>query len=431
MNPELQRNVWLEYSLQRLLTLATVLGVFFYFIYLVSHEVGMQLNIIAKICFVFFTMAWGVRQVSDAFIEEVRQHTWDWQRMSPISPWSLLWGKWLGSTLYSWYGAVLSLCMIYASSSLTPVAQLLETLALVLCAIIAQGISLLLCLQMFKRNRSLMRFHSHLSHLSGLLVGLFLILLVLSGQNMKFEYWYSIPANNHVFLLTSIIIFCFWVVLGTQRLISSELQIKNGSLAWLSFIIFILFYVGGCMPTAFNGLSFCIAIGMSYLMLILEGAKPMLLQQIQQDFSLHQWKVFFQKIPCWLVSLPIIIIYAVITMLTEQEITMFNLQEHIHLFYIALILFFIRDVLIVSLIQSRHEGKRKDASIILYFIMLYTLMPTIAAVLGSKQILAIFVPLPTFISIIAAMLQIMFCLFFLWQHIHLNATTKPSDPIPH
>ena len=38
------------------------------------------------LCFV-----WGVRLASDSVANEVRDRTWDTQRMSAISPWSMTW----------------------------------------------------------------------------------------------------------------------------------------------------------------------------------------------------------------------------------------------------------------------------------------------------------------------------------------------------
>ncbi len=34
--------------------------------------------------------------------EEASQNTWDWQRLSALSPWQMAWGKLLGATLPAW-----------------------------------------------------------------------------------------------------------------------------------------------------------------------------------------------------------------------------------------------------------------------------------------------------------------------------------------
>src|SRR2546427_5925055 len=34
--------------------------------------------------------------------EEAHQHTWDWQRLSALTPWQMAWGKLLGAPLPAW-----------------------------------------------------------------------------------------------------------------------------------------------------------------------------------------------------------------------------------------------------------------------------------------------------------------------------------------
>jgi len=431
MNPELQRNFWLEYSFHRLLTLPAILGMLFYVVYLASGEFGAGLNIITKVCFVFFAIIWASRQLTDALLEEVRQHTWDWQRISAIPPWSLLWGKWLGSTLYSWYGAIICLVVMFFSSPLDFERQIYEILSLIFCALFAQGISLLICLQMFQRDRSMMRFHSHMAHFSGLFSGLFLVLFVWSSQTTWFDQWYNIPASDSAFVLVSLCVFCFWVVLGNYRLIATELQIRNGSLAWLGFIVFVLFYVGGYKQTPFSGLSFLVVMALSYLMLIMEGAKPSLLRQLNQAMQRHQWQNVFQHLPCWCVGLIPIVLYAVILMFTEPDITLSAEMVDIRFFYVALFIFFVRDVCVVGLMQARHQAKRKDSSIILYFLVMYALVPALLSALGMVSLLQVLIPSPTLASCMAAVVQVMILLFFLWPHIRQHEAAMPNDPTHH
>jgi len=428
MNPELQRNIWLEYSFHRLLTLPTILGLLFYVVYLSSGEFDMALNLTTKACFVFFAIIWASRQLTDALLEEVRQHTWDWQRISAISPWPLLWGKWLGSTLYSWYGAMISLIVMILSSPLNLQDQVYETFSLICCALFSQGISLLICLQIFKRDRSLMRFHSHLAHFSGLFSGLFLLAILWSSQNTWFDHWYTLAANSQSFILGSLLVFCFWVMLGNYRLIATELQIRHGSLAWFGFVIFIMFYVGGCMQTWLSGMGFIFAMSLSYLMLIMEGSKPTLLRHIKHNIQTQQWKKLFQQLPCWMVGLLPISFYLIALMFTEPDIKLSIANVGVHFFYIALFLFFLRDVAIVSLIQTRQKSKRNDASIMLYFVVIYALIPALLSALGAMSTLQILIPSPSLSSCLAAAVQVIIFWFFLWPYIRPHASQMPNDP---
>ena len=88
MNPELRRMFWLEVSLQRLwLIPAVILGTA-----LLLRQSGAGpafVHGLAMFGFVVLTVIWGARQAANAVLDEVREHTWEIQRMSALSPWSM------------------------------------------------------------------------------------------------------------------------------------------------------------------------------------------------------------------------------------------------------------------------------------------------------------------------------------------------------
>ena len=50
--------------------------------------------------------------------EEARQHTWDWQRLSALTPWQMAWGKLLGAPLQAWlYMLWCALALLGASAA--------------------------------------------------------------------------------------------------------------------------------------------------------------------------------------------------------------------------------------------------------------------------------------------------------------------------
>ena len=98
MNPELQRNLWLEVTPHRLWMIPLVLLA----TAALTWPPGETLMLTAL---VGFTMIWGPRQAADAVIDEARERTWDIQRMASLHPWSMTWGKLAGATVMSWYGA--------------------------------------------------------------------------------------------------------------------------------------------------------------------------------------------------------------------------------------------------------------------------------------------------------------------------------------
>ena len=102
MNPELKRNLWLELSAHRL-----ILGLVV--IFAIAFAARAMLPSLALFGFVLIAVFWGARQAAAAVIEEARERTWDIQRMSSMDPWTMTWGKLLGSTSMAWYGGAICL----------------------------------------------------------------------------------------------------------------------------------------------------------------------------------------------------------------------------------------------------------------------------------------------------------------------------------
>lgn len=93
MNPELRRNLWLEFSLHRLIGMPAVLALLFALFGSFGGAWRERVFTAALWGFVILAHFWGTRQASAAVTDEVRDRTWDWQRLSALSPWQMTWGK--------------------------------------------------------------------------------------------------------------------------------------------------------------------------------------------------------------------------------------------------------------------------------------------------------------------------------------------------
>jgi len=111
MNPELRRNLWLELSTHRLVAMPAVL--FLVFVLFASRNVGDWAEIVfttAVGLFIVIVPLWGTYKAAESVTDEVRDRTWDWQRLSALDPWRMTWGKLAGATAFTWYGA--AICMV-------------------------------------------------------------------------------------------------------------------------------------------------------------------------------------------------------------------------------------------------------------------------------------------------------------------------------
>ncbi|MBV5323937.1 MAG: hypothetical protein J0626_01000, partial [Rhodospirillaceae bacterium] len=109
LNPEFQRNLWLHLGWQRMMA-AFIVGVTIaYAIFLVSDydKVSYAANLISTMVLGM----WGPRRAADSLAEEVAGGTWESQRMSGLSAWSMTWGKLVGGCSFVWYCGLLALAI--------------------------------------------------------------------------------------------------------------------------------------------------------------------------------------------------------------------------------------------------------------------------------------------------------------------------------
>ena len=102
INPEIRRNIWLEFSLHRAIAMPLVLGVVFYIASQTFSGIPPYRNLASASGLVFFLLVkvWGGHKAAESVIDEVNDNTWDFQKLSALSPWSLTFGKLFGSTIY-------------------------------------------------------------------------------------------------------------------------------------------------------------------------------------------------------------------------------------------------------------------------------------------------------------------------------------------
>lgn len=248
MNPELRRNIWIELTPQRLVVPLLVLGL----IYAGLSAGGTQARQAYGFVMIYSvsTCLWGARNAHDSVPGELRDHTWDGQRMSPISAWTMTWGKLLGSTIYQWYVGLLALA--FSIFGFDGDASLLEEtktyISLLSFGIIAQSVAFSTGIE----NASIESRRG--GKIGGLLVlllfmGVFPSLMALDryviGHPGSQVVWFDQYFDPHNFTTVSLLIFAAWGVLGAYRMMRVELQYSNWPSVWSLFLIFLALFCGG------------------------------------------------------------------------------------------------------------------------------------------------------------------------------------------
>jgi hypothetical protein len=124
MNPELQRRIWTDITPRRLGFLGIVLAVILAVAWSLPHPDSKLATVAGTAAAIFFvlTVLWGGRNAGEAISADIRDRTWDLQRMSALSASSMAYGKFVGATLFVWIGAAVCLAVM----AIAPATDLLD-----------------------------------------------------------------------------------------------------------------------------------------------------------------------------------------------------------------------------------------------------------------------------------------------------------------
>ena len=443
-NPELQRNLWLEITLQRIIAMPAILGLIYFIFFIASSDYSsrlVSLLVISKIIFVILVL-WGTRNASASIVNEINQKTWDFQKLSSISPWQMTIGKLLGSTLYTWYGAIIalaiygvSLYLLYQYSlddskttwsgwnfrkyeNLTVAIIYYKVVTLFLGAILIQALAMFCAASALSNRKDKITNINTIGHmiLSGG-VGFFFFMTeqTLNGKRHYNVDWYNLDIDRGLFTVLSLAAFVFWVIVGIYRTIKKEFQYKIIPSAWFSFLLFVIIYQAGffyklpIIPMVFYSLVTLITI--FYSLIFIEPKELTIYKKMKFCIKAKKWKGFLEVMPLWMVTYLLAIFVAII--ISIISISPINLAEQTiwrgynyknmeiaksPIYYAALaivpILMMGRDILIIHFCNLCLNRKRADFTALIYIAILYFITPAILALSGFKTIANLFVPLP-------------------------------------
>lgn len=407
MNPEFERNLTLEFSYARLIGMPFVLLIVFALTYLMNQDqFDDDTANIALGLYVFIVLFWGAKQAAESIADELRNHTWDIQKTSAISPWSLSWGKLFGSTLFNWYGGLLCL-LVYAATTLKT-----ESIIIVIGYAIGIGLwvhSLSLLMSLFALRKK-QPFNSSIGYLLVLflLPSIFGTLFSSGHISSEIVYWYDFEINRQIFGLISLALAWGWSVIGIYRMLAQELQIRTLPWVWLLFTFFLIIYCHGIISgnsqpiyqshsynynvtehNYFMLISFAICSFLAYSLIFMDDNNPMLMRRLWIYAQTEKWQRFLEEIPCWFISLILVLPACIyLTLLSPLEI-----EGKLHFYPIPAFLLMLRDIGLVLFFNYAANPKRALGLSVLYLTFLYWIIPLIFIETGADIIAALFLPL--------------------------------------
>jgi hypothetical protein len=411
-NPEFIRNLWLEFTLHRVLVMPAIVGILFLLMYLVNgQKLDSATAVSAAILFCAIIFIWGTRVASESVIQEINASTWDTQRMSAMGPWSMAWGKLFGSTVFVWYGGFICMGLYWMSYiDILPEDRLAKLiLVYILSGVIAHATGLLVSMQAVQKRRDFGRVQVAFYLLVGFAAALPGLYIGLSGwaddgvYRVMLFYDQVFPLIDCV--LIALAVYSLWALIGIWRMMRGELQMVNGPWVWLAFVAFTVAAfagirllhpdVGKAMPDisskAYHG--YAMLLILTYVIALAEPKGPVLFRRLRRYVQLHDWASFFNAMPRTILMLIFVLLASIVLLrLSESRITVLEQPINFHLATIATFLFVLRDVGFIYLLNISRYSPRNDMSAFLYLALSYTVIPVSLIFIGLDPLTAMFWP---------------------------------------
>jgi hypothetical protein len=401
MNPELRRNLWLELTTHRLVAMPAV--VFLVLVLFASRNPSdWQEAVFTTACGMFIVIVhlWGTYKASEAVTDEVRDRTWDWQRLSALDPWRMTWGKLAGATALSWYGGFL--CVVAMAIALLGGYQRRE-LAVLVCGLIAsgvavQGAALAASLQASRKS-------SKLGHRVGLLfvfplAAMGLMALASAGrvQSETLE-WYGHRFESIRFYSALAVVFALWSVLGAYREMARELKMRLLPWAYPAFAVFLAVFFAGYAPavatkgTALALSGFLVSLALTYYGLFADVTTAMSLRRIATHLQARHWRRAIEELPLWVTTLVLAVGFALwCAQILVDDSPLSLVPRAAALYPIAVLLLAVRDCGIYVFFALGARNRGPEGVTLLYMALLSWIVPAVLAIAGMGAVAKMLMP---------------------------------------
>jgi hypothetical protein len=420
LNPELQRYTWLEFSLQRVIVMPLVMGIIFYIAYQGKYP---EEQVIATASFLFFLLIglWGGNKAATAVIEEVNDNTWDFQRLSSVSPSSLALGKIFGSTLYCWYGGMFALtAYVFMATLVMPVHDVFFNALLMVCSgLICHSAALFSSIQAIQVKPS---GRGKIQAIGAHIIGLGLASLFTSGIVSVLQYKYKLKITNTInwygydyiyneFTAFFAVITLLWLIGGVYWQMRGQLRMRTGPWLWIAFTIYTMIVIAGfnVNPRFYKGLdsgllvSFLVGVAFLYVMAFLEPWNGLVYKRLLDSWNAKNIKNFMHLFPRWIATLIITSLLLIVVVLNYINVpNTFSIA-------IAIMCFIVRDIALLHYFKLHPESRRATSATLFYLLVLYVLIPVFLGAVGAADSVSLFFPVPIkgqiVVSILSASMQ--------------------------
>ena len=417
MNPELQRNLWLDATPRRLAFAAVaVVGVFVAVWLLDQGRHAYAITLAGALVFGLLALAWAPRAARASVTKEVRGGSWHFQRLSALTPWEMTWGKLAGSTARLW--AMAGACLLMAALQLASTSSLRHAafwmIVAVGLAVTLQAAGLATGLIDIRRARASGRPLSARAPGLLLVTATLLTLLVLFWGRQRIgasagwlrlgEHpaapglairWFGRAIRPLPFAAASLVGLAAWALVWAWRLMRLELQFSSIPAAWTAFLAFAGLYAFGfdpaALPDAFARRLTAAAWvwgGLAYLAAFADPADKVRARQFWAALSARRPERVLSHLP--LVALPSALALGACVVLAIGWARKGDAAAALSV--CAVVGFFVRDLGVIVWRRFAGRGDQGDAGVLLALLVLYLGGGALGRLFGGGRGAALFWP---------------------------------------
>ena len=450
MNPELQRNLWLEATRRQLITTGLILGVIFFVVWLVDRgRDAHDFILTGAAVFTGCGLVWGPREARASVVNEVYNRTWDFQRLSALPPWTMTWGKLAGATCRPWMfaGAALILAFLQLASISSFAHALFWVLIGLGGAVFLQASGLAVGLIEIRKARAISRLPGLRSPALGVLM---LILVAVGGLVWRRTHpglffglggeetapsliWWGMVCDRVAFAAASLMVVAGFAVLWAWRMMRFELQMTNAPWAWLLFVVCAGLYAAGFeapggdttfeVRLTFAAVAFALC---AYVSAFTEPADRVRTRRFAAAIPALDWGRLWWTLPSPVVPAKLAILSALIVAVIQWRTG----EAASAAFDLALIAFFVRDLGLIAALRFAPRGRGGDLGVLACLVLLYLVGGLFGQVFGHRVGFALFIPsteLPALSLTAGLSAAVLFWAFAAWR-IAQNRRAPPKPP---
>jgi len=401
-NPEFKRNLWLSFSTHRLIAMPALLGLFLLAIALHNPEKTVSnLYQSAITFFIFIVWLWGARNANATIVDELRDKTWDQQRMSALGPWAMTWGKLFGATAFNWYGGVICLLvMMFSGIADEQPYWLTDLLSLTFAGILLHAALIALNLHTSQLEMRLIQ-RGGIGWIA-IIFALIALRSVVTGliTNSDSVTWWNAEIESRQFLLGSLLLFAACAVFAAWRVMSNALQVRTLPWAWPSFALILavyftgLFHSDGDTPLYMLGhVGLYIALLMSYITLFTEPNTQLNWNRLRLRQQTGDWRGWLEHLPLWPTTLLLAFCFALLATLSQSFWMAHSKLPDIFSLPFSLALMLLRDAAILLFFSFSAKTRQPAALAILSLVVINLVLPLYCRIGGLDLLSYFFMPL--------------------------------------